>query len=356
MAIQSWQVEFEGLHTGLSACSGISGKSYVTGCTVDQSEDYIRIEIRHACESVARRVRAWFERTAEGKRLGVLDGSRSVLLPHPDQGGALIKIKGAGLLGQGIRFGRYLNSGPMAVTFDFDGRMMEDIASGHDNAVLGGASFQQASTEYLVSRQLSSEGYAVVPCLGFGSVETAAGKSWFTVFEWNKSWSGIAISPGESPDAYFEANIALARQQLEVALRSDLIGYFGYLRDAAGNYIIKDLHPFRRLDPVNHSQLSWTLEFLQALWVRCSACRFFAKAARVELGEDDLAAIPLRAVIADANAADYRLFETMIVRPYLHSRPNAAFSSAQLHAALEKVRVAKALFALCPQKYTRFRP
>ena len=70
---------------------------------------------------------------------------------------------------------------------------------------------------------------------------------------------------------------------------------------------------FRRLDPVNHSQLSWTLELLQVLWVRSSACRFFAKAGGVDLPEDELAAIPLRALVPDADAAEYRAFETTML-------------------------------------------
>ena len=51
--------------------------------------------------------------------------------------------------------------------------MMEDVASGHDNAYVGGASFQQAATEYRMTQRLASLGYRVVPCLGFGKVEKA---------------------------------------------------------------------------------------------------------------------------------------------------------------------------------------
>jgi hypothetical protein len=51
--------------------------------------------------------------------------------------------------------------------------MMEDLASGHDNAYAGGASFQQAAVEYHMTQRLASLGYRVVPCLGFGKVEKA---------------------------------------------------------------------------------------------------------------------------------------------------------------------------------------
>ena len=312
------------------------------------------VEVRHASAAVAQRVRAWFERTADGRRIGIPDGSRSVLLPHPDRRDTLLKIKGAGYLGEGIRFGKHPRTGPMAVTFDFDGRMMEDIASGHDNAVLGGASFQQAATEYAVSSLLQAAGYPVVPCVGFGSVATRDGLSWFSVFEWRKDFGGIAISPDFPAELYFSANVELVGQQVEIATKHHLVGYFGYVRDGRGSLVIKDLHPFRRLDPINHSQLSWTLELLHALWVRCSACRFFGRAGGIELGDDELSAIPLRGLVADASGEDYRAFETMIVQPYLHATPNPAFDPAALFDALRRVRVAEAALTLCPPQYARF--
>ena len=231
---------------------------------------------------------------------------------------------------------------------------MEDVASGHDNAVLGGASFQQASAEYLVSGLLQANGYAVVPCLGFGSVATRKGLSWFSVFEWRKDFTGISISTDFPAEKYFAANIEMVRQQVEIAVRHHLVGYLGSMRSEEGTFVIKDLHPFRRLDPMNHSQLSWTLELLHALWVRCSACRFFARAGGSELADDALSAIPLQALVADANPGDYRAFETMIVRPYLHRKPDASFDSAALYDALREVRVAEAALALCPPEYARF--
>jgi len=320
---------------------------------VNQIEKPI-VEVRHTSDAVTKRVRAWFERTTDGRRIGIPDGSRSVLLPHPERRDALLKIKGAGFLGGDVRFGKHPRTGPMAVTFDFDGRMMEDVASGHDNAVLGGASFQQASAEYLVSELLQAEGYAVVPCLGFGSVATRDGLSWFSVFEWRKEFAGISISPDFPAELYFSANIEMVRQQVEIAIRHHLVGYLGYVRSEEGTFVIKDLHPFRRLDPINHSQLSFTLELLHALWVRCSACRFFARAGGSDLADDALSAIPLQALVADATAEDYRAFETMIVRPYLHRKPDASFDSSTLYAALRGVRVGEAALTLCPPEYARF--
>jgi hypothetical protein len=68
---------------------------------------------------------------------------------------------------------------------------MEDVASGHDNAYVGGASFQQATTEYRVTQLLASLGYPVVPCLGFGKVEQAGLASWFSVLELQSDWASI---------------------------------------------------------------------------------------------------------------------------------------------------------------------
>ena len=78
-------------------------------------------------------------------------------------------------------------TGPKAPLFDFDGRMMEDVASGHDNAYVGGATFQQAVIEYRVTQLLASLGYPVVPCLGYGRVERSGLSSWCSVFEMQMS-------------------------------------------------------------------------------------------------------------------------------------------------------------------------
>src|SRR5206468_10061461 len=68
-------------------------------CLPVEMDDFLEIreiEVRHASEAVAARVRTWF---ASPRRVGILDGSRSVRLPHPEKRGFDIKIKGAGLLG-----------------------------------------------------------------------------------------------------------------------------------------------------------------------------------------------------------------------------------------------------------------
>src|SRR6185369_15694761 len=107
-----------------------------------------RVEIRHIDDAVADHVRAFF---ASKVRDFVQDGDRSVRFAHPLGGDLQLKIKGAGMNGGAIQFGTQHKAGPKAPLFDFDGRMMEDVASGHDNAYVGGATFQQAATEYRVS-------------------------------------------------------------------------------------------------------------------------------------------------------------------------------------------------------------
>ena len=247
--------------------------------------DIERVEIRHAGEAVAGRVRRWFETT---RRVGKLDGSRSVRLPHPERRGFDIKIKGAGFLGGPIRFGKHLRSGPAAPVFDFDGRMMEDAASGHNNAFLGGASFQQAATEYAVTGILVGLGFPVVPCLGYGRVGTAGHDSWFSIFEWDRTWEGSVTVPPVSLEEYLQANIRMGGFIVDLAVQHDLIGHCWYVRAADGTYRIKDLHPFRRADAVSMSQLSWVMQVLFALHIRCQACLAFPRAAKVEALPPDL--------------------------------------------------------------------
>ena len=308
------------------------------------------IEVRHASEAVAARVRTWF---ASPRRVGILDGSRSVRLPHPERRGFDIKIKGAGLLGGPIQFGRHLRTGPRAPIFDFDGRMMEDVASGHDNAFLGAASFQQAATEFDVTQILAGLGIAVVPCLGYGRIEAADHDSWFSVFEWDRDWKDAVAIPAVSVEEYLQANIRMGRFIVDLARENDLIGYCWYVRATDGTYRIKDLHPFRRADPVNMSQLSWVMQVIFALHIRCQACVHFPRAAKVENLPADIEAYPCRGIIPDAVAADHSELKASIVRPYMR-RPPAEFDPRDLLKALRQSRIGSALLELCPERYVRF--
>lgn len=170
------------------------------------------VELRHVDGAVAEQVRAFFAgRIPEFST----DGDRSVRFTHPFKPGVEIKIKGAGFQGGFIQFGTLHNTGPKAPVFDYDGRMMEDVASGHDNAFEGGASFQQAATEYRTTQRLASLGYPVVPCLGFGRVEKAGLVSWFSVFEVQSDWAAVS-PPKFSLDEYCEAELSgAARSRCE---------------------------------------------------------------------------------------------------------------------------------------------
>jgi hypothetical protein len=308
------------------------------------------IEVRHASEAVSRRVRAWFH---SDKRIGVPDGSRSIHLPHPEKSGFTLKIKGAGLNGGAVRFGVFSRTGPAAKRFDFDGRVMEDVASGHDNAFLGGASFQQASTEFHVSQRLAERGVPVVPCLGYGRVETDAHASWFSVFEWGRDWKSGMMPGDKSGAAYGEANIRLTAAMLQLAVEHDLIGYCGHVRTGVGDYLLKDLHPFHRADPISMSQLSWVMQVLFTINLRCHATRHFAQAAGLVAAPDDLVAYPLRGIVPDAGFDDYAALRDRIVRPYMTRVPDD-FSPRALFRALRSTRVGSALLDLCPERFTRW--
>lgn len=317
---------------------------------MSDASDIQRIEVRHASGPVADRVRRWFETT---RRVGKPDGSRAIRLPHPEKRGFDIKIKGAGLLGGPIRFGHHLRTGPVAPLFDFDGRMMADVASGHDNAYLGGASFQQAATEYAVSNLLTELGHAVVPCLGYGRVSTATHDSWFSIFEWDRSWRGSFVPPHVPLEEFLAANIRLGGLLVDLAAKHGLIGHCWYIRAADGSAVIKDLHPFRQADPISMSQLSWVMQLLFALHIRCQGCFTNMHTAKVPNLPADLEAYPLRAVIPDAIAADHERLKANIVRPYMRGTP-AEFSPRALLAALRDTRIGAALLERCPPAYARF--
>jgi hypothetical protein len=308
------------------------------------------IEVRHASDAVARRVHAWFQ---SDKRAGIPDGSRSIHLPHPEKSGFTLKIKGAGLNGGAVRFGVFSKTGPAARRFDFDGRVMKDVASGHDNAFLGGASFQQAATEYHVSQLLAGRGVPVVPCLGYGRIDTDTHASWFSIFEWGREWkSGLIPSP-DSGEAYGEANIRLSAAMLQLAVEHDLIGYCGHIRDGAGRYLLKDMHPFHHADPISMSQLSWVMQVLFTLNIRCHAVRHFSVAAGLDDMPEDLVAYPLRAILPDAGFDDYAALRERVLKPFMVRTPED-FSSRALHDALRSTRIGSALLDLCPPQFTRW--
>lgn len=302
----------------------------------------MKIEIYHASDAVRRRVHAWFSTPT---KIAVRDGSRSIILPHPERRDSVLKIKGAGLNGEHIRFGVKHRMGPAASTFDFDGRRVEDIASGHNAADLGAASFQQAAVEYAISQRLHDLGYALVPCIGYGRLSHGEHVTWFSLFELDKSWKPVK--------EYEAANIENTRLLLELAIKYSLIGHFWFLQAPGGELRLKDLHPFRYADPINMSQLSWTLQVIDALYTRCQASRHFAPPHLSERGPTELGAIPLRGLLDDARGTDYLALKERIVMPFVRSQPSD-FSPAKLFDSLSGTRVGRALLDLCPEHFARW--
>lgn len=297
------------------------------------------LEVRHACPKVEQRVRKWF---TESPRIVLLDGSRSVRLPHPEKCGKILKIKGAGFMGGKIKLGTHHGAGPASPLFDFDGRRMEDVASGHNNAYLGAASFQQAAVEYATSQRLASLGYSVVPCIGYGRVQQGDCVAWFSLFECEKDWINV--------DEYLEANIENGRLLLEFAVKHNLVGYFWFVQAPKGQWFLKDLHPFREVSPLNMSQISWTLQVITAMYIRCEACKFFGTGYGLLMGSDELASTPLKSILPDASAQDYRDLKSNIFKPYIEAKPKN-FSSERLFESLYNTRITRALLELCPVAY-----
>ena len=305
------------------------------------------IELRHLDEVVAAQVRAFF---AGEMPDFTKDGGRAVQIPHPLKEGVNIKIKGAGLYGRGIQFGTRRETGPKAPLFDFDGRMMEDVASGHDNAYVGGATFQQAVIEYRVTQLLASLGYPVVPCLGYGRVERSGLSSWCSVFEMQRDWASVS-PPKFSIEEYCVTNVALGALLRDLAVKHDLIGYAGYVGIPGGERHIKDLHPFRMADPVSMSQLSWVMQLSFALHIRTLAAIHYTK--KLTKIPDGIQALCFRAILPSATDADHERLLLELVNPYMLGVPQA-FDQRDLVAVLRSNPITGALLDLCPAKYERY--
>ncbi len=308
-----------------------------------------RIELRHLDGPVAELVRAFFA----GKRPKFKkDGGRSALIAHPSKPGIEIKIKGAGLYGRTIEFGTRRETGPKATLFDYDGRMMEDVASGHDNAYVGGATFQQAATEYRVTQLLASLGYPVVPCLGFGRVEKAGLSSWFSVFEVKPDWAEVA--PPDFPiEAYCEAKLSMSPVLRDLAVKHDLIGYAWYVGTHGGERFIKDLHPFRMADPISMSQLSWVMQLFYAMHIGAENAIAVAKKANAGTTAKDIQALPFRGILPSASKSDHEALWQALVVPYM-LRPSEKFDQRDLVAVLRGNPITSAMLELCPAKYERY--
>jgi hypothetical protein len=307
------------------------------------------VELRYLDGAVAERVRAFFAGEVPDFKK---DEGRSVRIAHPTKEGVEIKIKGAGLYGRGIQFGTRRKTGPKAVLFDFDGRMMEDVASGHDNAYVGGASFQQAATEYRVTQLLASLGYPVVPCLGFGKVQKAGLESWFSVLELQSDWASIR-PPEFSVEAFCDANVAMGALLCDLAVRHDLIGYAWDVAAPGGERVIKDLHPFRMADSISMSQLSWVMQLFFALHIVTLAAIHFSKSIEARQVPSDIQALCFRSIQPGARDADHEWLLQELVNPYMLGPPQS-FDQRALVAVLRGNPITEAMLELCPSKYERY--
>jgi hypothetical protein len=307
------------------------------------------VDLRHVDDDVAACVRAYFAGELPNF---TKDGTRSVRFSHPSKQGVEVKIKGAGFRGGDIKFGTWRETGPVAPLFDYDGRMIEDVASGHDNAPVGGASFQQAAVEYRMTRRLASLGYRVVPCLGFGKVEKAGFASWFSVFEMRSEWSSIR-PPAFSLEEYCDAKLSMGALIRDLAVQHDLIGYAWYVATPDGERYIKDLHPFRAADPISMSQLSWVMQVFFALHIVALAAISFVRKAKLQHVPDDIQALPYQAILPRASKADHEALRKRLVRPYMLGPPQS-FDQRDLVAVLRGNPITSAMLELCPAKYERY--
>ncbi|HZY67466.1 MAG TPA: hypothetical protein VFE52_02700, partial [Devosia sp.] len=195
------------------------------------------VETRHLSPEVAARVEDWFARRIKDYEL---NGDRSVVIAGADGTAGGLKIKGAGFQGKPFRFAKRHGITVPSPRFDFEGRMAADIAFSHENAISGGASFQQAAVEYLVSNELARLGYDVVPCLGYGRISRGTEESWFSVFGWDARWR--ELNKHFPIPRYEAAMLRYGQDMLDLASKHRLVGYFTYVGDPADEQlVIKDL-------------------------------------------------------------------------------------------------------------------
>lgn len=301
----------------------------------------------HLSPAVAATVEAWFRGEIAAFEAS---GERSVLIAHPEKPELRLKIKGAGFKGQPLGFNHRHRSNLRAPRFDFDGRMMEDVAAGHDNTWSGGASFQQAAVEHAISVRLDALGYATVPCLGHGMVTRQDRASWFSVFEVDPRWRSYS-TPHTTIANYCAQTTVFGAQVLELATQHQLIGYYWYMADPAGGpLLIKDVHPFYAADPINMSRLSWVMQVLYALHIVALTTLLVPRLADDPGRPADSQAFPFRDLVADASVEDHQAVRAAIVAPYMRGAV-ATFSPRTLHAELKAHRITAALMERCPPQY-----
>jgi hypothetical protein len=225
--------------------------------------------------------------------------------------------------------------------------MMEDIASGHDSALLGAASFQQAVTEYRMSLLLRHIRVPHVVCSAYGKLDTGDTTTWFSLHDWDPRMVRV-VTPYVTASEFIRVRIRGCKQLLDLALRYNIVGYcaFGRLHD---EYFLYDLHPFRHLDPFNTSQISWVMHVIFNLHMM--ALDIMSQELAAEFPRD-AQAFSFRSVLPDANRDDHEDLRRSIVAPYMLACPEN-FSMRALRAALAENRISSALLELCPREFER---
>jgi hypothetical protein len=307
------------------------------------------IDFHHVPEAFRAVVRDWYAGRVEPL---TLNGDRAVHLPHPAGGGRVLKLKGAGLKGEPVRIGHLHRSGPAAPVFDFDGRMMEDVASGHDGAPEGGCSFQQAATEYHVTQRLAAAGYPVLDCVGYGRIEKDGQASWFALFDLEPGLTVVTAYPEIPAELWLELTAEVGRAIVDLAVTQDLIGYCWYTLAPDGRRLLRDLHPFRQADPISMSQVSWAMQVFFALHMPSNTHRLRAPGWGDTGMPPDAHVEPFRAVCPDASLADHDALREQLVAPYM-LKPPQGFHPERLIAILRENPITAALLDASPPGFAR---
>jgi hypothetical protein len=309
----------------------------------------LEIETRHLDARTEEIVRDWFAGRITTFKL---DGQRSVSFAHPDDPATAIKIKGAGANGQPVAWGRFRRTGPNHPVFDFDGRMMVDESFGHDNAQHGGASFQQAATEWAATAAFEAAGETVVPCLGYGRLRHGHHESWFSVVSHGADWHNAIPPEGLDLEVWARLMRGHGANMVRIARDHRLLGYFWYLATPEGRFPIKDLHPFRKADPLAMSAIGWVLTVYYGIHIFCNQIEFGAlRQWKLGLPRETLL-LPLTEICPDVTLVDHARLRAEIVAPCIVARP-VPFNSREIWRRLNDINVTARLIEFCPAEFAR---
>jgi hypothetical protein len=306
-----------------------------------------KLSFYRASPAIECAVTEWFTTYALPRKL---DGERSIRIRHPDYDNLELKIKGAGYKGGPIKFGTFHQSNLKAPVFDFDGRMMEDVASGHDNAFVGGASFQQVVAEHRMSLFLQRIRLPHILCPAYGKVEIDGGTSWFSLHDWDPRMVRVSL-PAVSPQEFASSLLRVGKELVHLALRYNVVGNCAYAK-LGDSYFFVDLHFFRQLDAFNVSQISWVMHVIFNLHlIALDVMRFLTDEMAAKF-PSDVQVYPFRCVLPDAQRQDHEDLRWSVIAPYMLGPPSV-FSMRNLYASLNRNRISKALLEMCPREFER---